>query len=49
MMVLPMEVKKLMGKMSDPEFLKKLVKKSISFKQDATFTGSSLVMSRVGG
>ncbi len=34
----------------DPEStLQKLVKKSISFKQDAAFTGSSLVMSRVGG
>ncbi|MBS1256514.1 MAG: GTP 3',8-cyclase [Deltaproteobacteria bacterium] len=29
--------------------LQKLVKKSVAFKQDATFTGSSLVMSRVGG
>ena len=34
----------------DPEqTLQKLVKKSVSFKQDAAFTGSSLVMSRVGG
>ena len=35
---------------ADPEVtLQKLVRKSISFKQDAAFTGSSLVMSRVGG
>ncbi len=34
----------------DPEKnLKKIVSKSISYKQDLTFTGSSLVMSRVGG
>ena len=31
------------------EELKKLVKKSISYKQDVAFTGSSLVMSRIGG
>jgi cyclic pyranopterin phosphate synthase len=35
---------------NDPEdALQKLVKKSISYKQDVTFTGSSLVMSKVGG
>ena len=34
----------------DPEkSLQKIVKKSISYKQDVAFTGSSLVMSRVGG
>ena len=34
----------------DPEkSLQEIVKRSISYKQDATFTGSSLVMSRVGG
>ena len=35
---------------NDPEdALQKLVKKSISYKQDVTFTGSTLVMSKVGG
>jgi len=34
----------------DPaDALQKLVKKSVSYKQDVAFTGSSLVMSRVGG
>jgi hypothetical protein len=34
----------------DPqEPLQKLVQKSISYKQDAAFTGSALVMSRIGG
>ncbi len=34
----------------DPEKqLQKIVQKSISYKQDVAFTGSSLVMSRVGG
>jgi len=34
----------------DPEKqIKKIVQKSISYKQDVAFTGSSLVMSRIGG
>ena len=45
----PISVRHLL-KNPDPENqLQKIVKKSISYKQDVAFTGSSLVMSRVGG
>ena len=37
------------GHKKGSEVVKKIVKKSISFKQDAAFIGSSLAMSRVGG
>ncbi len=45
----PVSIRHLLSHADPEEALKKLVKKSISFKQDAAFTGSSLVMSRVGG
>ena len=45
----PVTIRHLLNHSDPKETLQKLVKKSISFKQDATFTGSSLVMSRVGG
>ena len=45
----PVSIRHLLNHADPEKALQKLVKKSISFKQDATFTGSSLVMSRVGG
>jgi len=45
----PVSIRHLLNHTDPEETLQKLVKKSISFKQDAAFTGSSLVMSRVGG
>ena len=45
----PVSIRHLLNHADPEKTLQKLVKKSISFKQDATFTGSSLVMSRVGG
>jgi len=45
----PISIRNLLNHENPKELLQKLVKKSISFKQDAAFTGSSLVMSRVGG
>ena len=45
----PVSIRHLLSHADSEETLQKLVRKSISFKQDAAFTGSSLVMSRVGG
>ena len=45
----PISIRHLLNHADPKETLQKLVKKSISFKQDVAFTGSSLVMSRVGG
>ena len=45
----PISIRHLLSHVDPEETLQKLVRKSISFKQDAAFTGSSLVMSRVGG
>ena len=45
----PVSIRHLLGHVDPEETLQKLVRKSISFKQDSAFTGSSLVMSRVGG
>ncbi len=45
----PISIRHLLNHRDPREDLQKLVKKSISFKQDVAFTGSSLVMSRVGG
>ena len=45
----PVSIRHLLSHADPEETLQKLVRKSISFKQDAAFTGSPLVMSRVGG
>ena len=45
----PISIRHLLNHTHPENELQKLVKKSISYKQDVTFTGSSLVMSRVGG
>ena len=45
----PISVRHLLEKQNPEEALQKLVQKSVSYKQDIAFTGSSLVMSRVGG
>jgi cyclic pyranopterin phosphate synthase len=45
----PISVTHLLGQANPADALQKLVKKSVSYKQDVTFTGSSLVMSQVGG
>ena len=45
----PISVRHLLEHPVPAEILKSLVKKSISYKQDAAFTGSALVMSRIGG
>ena len=45
----PVSIRHLLNHADPKDTLQKLVKKSISFKQDVAFTGSSLVMSRVGG
>jgi cyclic pyranopterin phosphate synthase len=45
----PVSVRHLLEKRDPADALKKLVEKSVSYKQDVAFTGSSLVMSRVGG
>ena len=45
----PVSIRHLLNNADPEEIIQKLVRKSISFKQDAAFTGSSLVMSRVGG
>jgi cyclic pyranopterin phosphate synthase len=45
----PVSVLHLLEKRDPTDALKKLVEKSVSYKQDVAFTGSSLVMSRVGG
>ena len=42
-------IRHLLGNSNPEKLLQSIVKKSISYKQDVTFTGSSLVMSRVGG
>jgi len=45
----PLSIRHLLDHPDPEETLQTLVKKSISYKQDAAFTGSALVMSRVGG
>ena len=45
----PVSVRHLLEQPDRADALQKLVKKSVSYKQDVAFTGSSLVMSRVGG
>ena len=45
----PLSIRHLLDHPDPAEPLQNLVKKSVSYKQDATFTGSALVMSRVGG
>jgi len=45
----PISIRHLLDNPNPEIILQSIVKKSISYKQDVTFTGSSLVMSRVGG
>jgi len=45
----PLSIRHLLNHPDPQEPLQKLVQKSISYKQDAAFTGSALVMSRIGG
>ena len=45
----PLSIRHLLDHPDPQEPLQKLVQKSISYKQDAAFTGSALVMSRIGG
>jgi len=45
----PLSIRHLLEHPDPQEPLQKLVQKSISYKQDAAFTGSALVMSRIGG
>jgi len=45
----PLSIRHLLEHSDPQEPLQKLVQKSISYKQDAAFTGSPLVMSRIGG
>ena len=45
----PISIRHLLDDSNPEKKLKKIVKKSISYKQDVAFTGSSLVMSRIGG
>ncbi len=45
----PVSIRHLINHKNPEKELQKIVKKSISYKQDVAFTGSSLVMSRVGG
>jgi len=45
----PLSIRYLLEHPDPQEPLQKLVQKSISYKQDAAFTGSALVMSRIGG
>jgi len=45
----PLSIRHLLDHPDPQEPLQKLVQKSISYKQDASFTGSALVMSRIGG
>jgi len=45
----PLSIRHLLEHPDPQESLQKLVQKSISYKQDTAFTGSALVMSRIGG
>ena len=45
----PISIRHLLDNPNPETLLQRIVKKSISYKQDVTFTGSPLVMSRVGG
>lgn len=45
----PISIHHLLNHPDPADALQKIVKKSISYKQDFAFTGSALVMSRVGG